>query len=353
MKILFIPYEPRPGTARRIPNLIRILSKRHEVSGLSPVAFKKSLPFLQRPIKMIERIYEPLKFSRMSEESRGADLIFASQNRYALPAAMIAKRLRLPVVFDSHGNPELLSDDIGAGFFFRFRNVFPEKRLAGKIRCLITVSALDRDAYIRMGFDANLIEVVPTCINFEDVRRASRDEARDILGLPPDQPIILFFGSYSYAPNEEAVDFINGGIAPALPQAKIILAGSGSLKGPLRFNVDFRGFVDNLGAYILAADICIAPIWHGVGILEKVLLMMAHGRPTVTTPFAKRGIPELADGKNCFIASDGAEFINRIKMLLDNPAAALGAGEAAGELIRQNYSWPLYEERIFHAIEGL
>lgn len=353
MKILFIPYIDREGTAERVPNLIRILSKRHQVVGLPPVSLRSSIPALNPLYKMCERLYEPWKMSRLSKGYSDVDLIFASQNRSALPASIISRKLKRPLIFDSHGNPQLLCDNLNAGPLFRIRNILPEKHLRGRIKKLITVSKYDEDAYIKMGFDKDIIKVIPTCINFDNIKINSKKESRNLLNLSQKKTIILFFASYNYKPNIEAVTYINQKLAPAIPDAEIILAGSGKITERLRPNIRFLGFVEDLSTLINASDICISPIWHGVGILEKALLMMAYGKPTVVTSFVKRGIPELKDGHNCLLAQSNDEFIEKIQTLIHKPETGGSLGTNAKELIISKYNWSLYEEQLFRVIQEL
>lgn len=348
MKILFVSGRQRTGTIERIPNLIRILSKRHSVVTLQ----LDTSPKPKRRFKIGGRLAEFLRALFLNSNSfRDIALVFASQNRYAILGRIVAGKLKRPFIFDSHGNPQALCKDINAGYLFRLRNVLPEKFLVGRVKRLITVSPIDKEAYVNMGFDDASVEVIPTCVNFDDVKKIDRADARNVLKLPADEKVVLFFGSFDYPPNREAAGFINDKLAPSLTETRIILAGSGELKGPIHPNIDFRGFVDELGPYISAADVCIAPVWHGVGILEKVLQMMAYGKATIVTPFAKRGIPELEDGLNCVIASDKNDFVEKTKGLLANPAKGDVYGLRAQDLIMKKYNWSLFEERLFHVIE--
>lgn len=344
MKILFIPNVPRIGTAERVPNLIRILSKKHEIVGLAPVSLQ--VPVLK---KIAERLYEPWKMLSLSGEHSDVDIVFASQNRNALPGLLISRKLKRPLVFDSHGNPELLCDNINAGMFFRLRNISPEKRLIGRVRRLITVSEADKKAYIKMGFQENTVDVIPTCIDMNTVKIMGKKEARSALNFPAEKKIVLFFASYGYQPNIEAAKFINDMLAPQIPDTRIILAGSGELKQDFRPNVEYAGFVENLAPYINAADICIAPVWHGVGILEKVLLMLAYGKPTVVTSFAKQGIPELEDGANCAVASNETDFIKKTIGLLSGGNDIMR--DAASGLVMNVYNWDIHEKRLFESVE--
>lgn len=350
MKILFIPYTPRMGTAERIPNLIRILSKKHIVEGLPPVHLDSSFEFMGPLYRMCERIYEPFKMKWLSHKYPDVDLIFASQNRHALPAAMIAKKLGKPLIFDSHGNPKLLCDNLKAGPLFKIRNILPEKYLRGRIKKLITVSRHDADAYMKMGFDKDVIEVIPTCIDFDDVKINPQQECRNLLNLSQKKIIILFFASFNYKPNAEALTYINRILAPAIPFAEIIVAGSGKIQERLRPNIRALGFLDDLSVAINAADLCIAPIWHGVGILEKVLLMMSYSKPTIVTSLAKYGIPELKHGVNCLMANNEYDFTISVKQLLADITKGESVGRNAGKLIFDKYNWLNYEERLFDII---
>ena len=86
-------------------------------------------------------------------------------------------------------------------------------------------------------------------------------------------------------------------------------------------------------------DICISPMWKGVGILTKVIDMMAAGRPTVVSPLATDGIPELVHGQNCLIGKDPASFVQEVDQLLNDQALCDRIAEGGRELMIDHYSW--------------
>ena len=104
------------------------------------------------------------------------------------------------------------------------------------------------------------------------------------------------------------------------------------------FKVTALGFVDALHLWISASDICIAPLWSGVGILTKVIDMMSYGKPTIVSPLALEGMPDLLPGSNCLLGKDRADFAAQVLRSLSDDALAQRISVEGRELIARSYS---------------
>ena len=67
--------------------------------------------------------------------------------------------------------------------------------------------------------------------------------------------------------------------------------------------------------------------------------MMAAGRPTVVSPLATDGIPELVHGQNCLIGKDPSSFVQEVDRLLNDQALCDRIAEGGRELMIGHYSW--------------
>jgi glycosyltransferase involved in cell wall biosynthesis len=140
-------------------------------------------------------------------------------------------------------------------------------------------------------------------------------------------------------PNRIALDFILEKIVPTIGEKTIInIFGSGTVNKTTNKNVHFHGFVDNLAWEIKNSDAVIAPIWKGVGILEKVLVSMACGKTVITTNFAKKGIPDLKNNENAIIAETEKQFLEKTINFLEGKYNASKIGRNAKALIKRKYS---------------
>ncbi len=363
MKLLFIPEQIEPNTNERTPKLREILAKNHTVVGIRDemadiVYGQKKNKVLRYPMYLLNNIY--LFWLCLLEARRSdVDLLFCEGAHYALIGVFVSKILGKPCVWDSHGNTLIFCQQLGKSRVYTIASVALEKILGEQIDALITVSEKDKQAYEEIGIDPSKIHVIPTCVDYSTVHKVSknREIIRRELGLTDLQTMLLFFGYLHYAPNRQAVEYVNQVLAPSLsrafPNVKVFIAGKGENTPNPHSSVTFLGFVPNIYDLIRASDICIAPMWSGVGILTKVLDMMACGKPTVVTPLARDGIPELVDEWNVILASDEEDFVRRTKELIGQRALCDLLGERARETILMSYTWERAGLNLKRVLDGV
>lgn len=122
------------------------------------------------------------------------------------------------------------------------------------------------------------------------------------LNVDPNKKIILFFGSFDYYPNLEALSFIEREIALYLNKDifHIVIAWKWSEK--LKKNLPqmtYLWFVDNIDELISLCDLNIAPIFSGGGVKIKILHAISLHVPIITTEEGMRGIDP---NSKCIIA---------------------------------------------------
>lgn len=127
--------------------------------------------------------------------------------------------------------------------------------------------------------------------------------------------LILFFGPQSYHPNLEAVERIIHKINPILLekakfQYRILICGGGlpkhynNLKEYKEQRIDYLGFVEDINAYIKAADVVINPITSGGGVKTKIIEAIALGITVVSTRTGAKGVVTEACGEKLLIVED-------------------------------------------------
>jgi glycosyltransferase involved in cell wall biosynthesis len=112
----------------------------------------------------------------------------------------------------------------------------------------------------------------------------------------------------------------------------------------------FTGFVPNVFEYILAADVCLAPMEQPEGLLTKVLDSISCSKPTVVMASAINGIPELTDGYNAMVAKDKKEFIQKTIYLLKNLGEAKVIGDRARKTLEEHYSWEFSKGKFIQTL---
>ncbi|MCK5292549.1 MAG: glycosyltransferase family 4 protein [Thermoplasmata archaeon] len=364
MRLLFIPEQIQHNTNERTPKLREILAESHTVVGVEDklaihVYNQKKLKAFRFLLYLVNNAYMFWSSLRKTRKHR-VQLIFCEGLHCALIGVLVSKMVGKPCVFDSHGNTSTFYEQLGKSGSYIALSLALEKALIEQSAALITVSKKDKLAYEKTIKVPIRIHVIPTSIDFSMVSEssASREEVRRDLDLTSEDTMLLFFGALDYAPNKEAVDYINKVLAPELGQmsqnVRICIAGRGDTSPVTPHNiVSILGFVPNIYDLIRASDICVAPLWSGVGILTKVLDMMACGKPVVVTPLAKDGIPELKDNWNVILAANKEDFIRRTIELVETEKSHRLLGERARELIREKYTWDIAREKLDDLLVGL
>lgn len=349
MRLLFIPEVIQPMTNERTPKIRDVIAENHTVWGVRDRIVKhvydqgkpRILRYVMYFVNHVYLFWLSLRIARKND----VDIVFCEGPHYAMVGVLVSKILRKSCVWDSHGNTLIFCEQLGKSKIYTAASVAVERILGKQATALITVSERDKRAYRDMGIDEDKIFVIPTCVDFSMVSSSSRtpEEIRTELGVEAENVLLLFFGALDYAPNKEAFDYINDFLAPEMarecPEVRICVAGRGDVPPETHRLVTCTGFVPNIYDLIRASDVCIAPLWSGVGILTKVLDMMACGKPTVVTPLAKDGIPELIDNWNVVLASDRKDFVERTMQMLKNRDTHSMLGKRGKETVERAYTW--------------
>jgi glycosyltransferase involved in cell wall biosynthesis len=132
--------------------------------------------------------------------------------------------------------------------------------------------------------------------------------------VPPD-PLLLFIGSYRYAPNVQAAEFLIEKVWPriqsARPEAQLVLAGAApeNIPGygaPLP-GVRFPGFVEDLADLYRKARVVCCPVFTGGGTRIKIIEAATHGRPVVASRVGAEGL-EMSDGQELLLRDEPQSF---------------------------------------------
>jgi hypothetical protein len=203
------------------------------------------------------------------------------------------------------------------------------KRVGPRFDSVLTLTPFDRQAYETLGIE--------------------RIESLDVPlpDLPSTLPVlegdsIAFLGSVDYGPNRDALAWFLADIFPAVlkryPSARVRVFGGGNRAGLGSPNVDWAGripqgdFAQALGS----ATLGIAPIRLGTGVKVKVLDMMWHGLPVVSTSLASRGTP--AEHGGALIADTPDAFAEAVCQLLGSRARRLELQGAAEKLLFERHA---------------
>ncbi|MEA3001552.1 MAG: hypothetical protein QOH81_340 [Sphingomonadales bacterium] len=167
------------------------------------------------------------------------------------------------------------------------------------------------------------------------------DPAAVVAPAEAPHPLIVFTGQMDYAPNIDAVSWFAAEVLPMLPGITFAIVGrkpSEAVRKLAGERVIVTGAVNDVRAWLAAADIVVAPLRIARGIQNKVLEAMAMARPVVASPAAFEGI-DAKPGRDLVVADGAEEQARAIGDLLADPPAAAAIGKAARRRMEQAYRW--------------
>lgn len=213
-----------------------------------------------------------------------------------------------------------------------------ERAMMAQSDLVIAVSQEDADALAALGA-RRPIAVVPSAIDPADY--ADLPSAPNI---PPNT--IVFTGKMDYRPNIDAAlwfaDEILPGVRARIPDARFLIVGQQPHKRLDRLReidgVTITGFVPQVGPYLAAAAVYVAPLRMGSGTRLKLLEAMAAGCAIVSTSIGAAGLTGAA--RDCMlIADDAAGLAAHIISVLAEPQRAMSMRQRAVSVVKDMYSW--------------
>jgi len=154
-------------------------------------------------------------------------------------------------------------------------------------------------------------------------------------------PLIIFLGS-GHPPNVEAGQQIIKNIAPRLPNAYFLIAGSVCwmiCNGTLGKNVGLAYYItdEEKRELFSVADIAINPMMGGSGTNLKMLDYMAAGLPVVSTVIGARGI-DLENNRHAIVC-DIDLFAKKISYLINKEDVRAELARNGRQLVKDKYDW--------------
>ncbi len=388
MKILFIstiiPFPPKGGHSQRTFNLLKFISRYHQVYL---VGFMKNKDDAEN-VEVLERICTKVyPFSTADDWSRFQLLknlirnIF-SRNPYTAAKYYLhpVRRLictvieeeKIDVVHCDMVDLALYCNEAAKSNIVVFHNVESrlynrrsqyEKNIFTKIFFLeqsrkmahlersalrkfdvaVAVSEEERQELLTRSPDAN-VTVIPNGVDTEYFKPWRGDE---------NEEEVVFVGGLGWFPNEDGVLFFLEKVWPRIRArrhgAKFVVIGrtdrtgcrlkSWIKNGPV-MGVKFLGFVDDIRPVVGRASVFVVPLRVGGGTRLKILDAMALEKAVVSTSIGCEGL-EVRDGDDILIADKPEEFAAYVVRLMDNQSLRRKLATAARKLVKNTYSWEI------------
>lgn len=383
MKILmvtpYVPYPPSSGGQIRTFNLLKYLSRNHEITLVALYKSdeeKKYESYLKKYCKKIylcRRPFSPWNFANIFKTIFSL-LPFLVIRNYSSEANTIINKLLIKEKFDViHAETfyvmphipltdvptVLVEQTIEYKVYKHFVNSLPfylrlliyfdidimklkywERFYWKKANIVVVVSASD-EKIIRKEENKIKTSIIPNCVGDEMI--AEKLEKKDLK-----KPVVFFQGNFFWLQNVEAANFIINKIYPQLikesPNIQIIISGQNAQKlGEVKKNnikiVNIApDNIDLVKKLFRQASLFIAPIFGPGGTRLKILAAMGSGIPVISSVTGIEGL-EVTNGRDVFIANNPDEFVKNIKKILADSGLYEKIRVNAYNLVKEKYQW--------------
>ena len=409
MKILWlshlIPYPPKGGVLQRSYNMIKELSKYHEVhlvafnqsalqeamfesndkgkelSKIHLLTFCKSVEFLDIPVDQVKFGKHflagygllngyPYTILWLKSKAMRNHLQHALKDHsfdiFHIDTISLAPYIDIlnkdtPLVLDHHNIESHMMLRRSKQEKNRFKKLYfrkegqkleeYEKSICKSFNLHITCSDIDSDRLRRIDDSLN-IETIP---NGVDVEYFTPSDASTLAKR------LVFAGGLNWYPNRDAMEYFARHIWPILKSNdsdfEIDIIGkspSETLLAQAKNDEGFHvhGFVDDVRPYIQRAGIYICPIRDGGGTKLKILDALAMQKAIVAHPAACEGI-EVQEGVHVLFAESPDDFAGQIIRLSKDDELRKTLGLNARTLIKDKYSYKIIGEKLSSLYEAI
>lgn len=253
---------------------------------------------------------------------------------------MIKLVLKKALVLDCHDVFQALRLRYVSKFRMMLESSF-EKLAYKKADLLLTVSKIEKNRLVSMGFERSNITVIPNGVDSSSFEKSSQSQELEKKYHTEGFRVVVFVGNLAYYPNREAVTILSSTIAPIVrgkvENVKFVVVGK-KPKDLEPTGLLFTGFVDNVSEVLSISHVAVAPLLHGSGTRLKILEYFSCGLPVVSTSIGAEGL-DVRNGGNILIEDDFERFALRIIELLKDTALSNDLGEAARVLATTTYDW--------------
>lgn len=385
MQILFIsrwfPYPPDNGSRIRVFNLIKALSRCHEITLLSltqgvvtderlaemktyctavhtvpcrefsPNRLKALLGFFSpRPRSVVDTYSQEMEaLVRRVGRKKAFDVVVASEQGSAAYALLLNRTPRvfedveLAVIYEqfAHRGSLALKARYGLTWWKLSRFV---ARLLREFQGCTVVSERERDLITKIGPGCATLAVVP---NGVDLKANSSDFGS------PDLDTLIYTGALTYGANFDAMRFFLRDVFPLVksqrPNVKLRITGGYDgvpvERLPLGNDVELTGYLDDIRPAVAQSWISVVPLRIGGGTRLKILEAMALGTPVVSTSKGAEGLAVTA-GEHLLIADEAVDFADTVLHLLSDPSLRAALASNGRRLVEDRYTWKASAEKL-------
>ncbi len=174
-----------------------------------------------------------------------------------------------------------------------------------------------------------------------------------------EEPILLFEGTMSYAPNIEGAKYLVHEILPlvkrTVPGVRVVIVGRSptpEIQALAGDDVEVTGTVEDIRVHMRRGALLACSLRSGSGLKNKILQSWAMGIPVVATPISVPGLGGI-DGENLLLAEGPEAFAAQCVKLLQSPELSKRIAQAGRELAVERYSIQVKLDQIDGFIDEL
>lgn len=386
MKILMLtPYLPYPlhsGGQIRTYNLLKKLSKKHEITLYALIkdeAEKQFIPALTSfcQVKVFKRSSKPFTLNNILKTGFSSFPFLVIRNHVPALRDQLRQELRDQHAYDLiHAEtfymmphlpqtkiPILLAEQtieyLGYESYAAKANPLLRPFLHIDIHKLrrwehyfwnhcqqmIVMSEEDK-TYVRQFVSTQIpIDVVANGVDSRWFAQKPRSESK--------LPTILFVGTFRWLPNVEAVRFLAKEVWPhvtrSLPHAQLHIVGAHPSAEILALQnsaqIQVIGNVPDIREAFNTAHVLAAPVFSGKGTRYKILEALAAGTPVLATSTAVEGLGIQPD-THALVRNDAESFAETLVKLLQNPSLRNRLRQAGLTFVKTHFDWQLIAKNL-------
>jgi glycosyltransferase involved in cell wall biosynthesis len=379
MRILFLsswyPFPADNGSRIRVLNLIKQLSKCHDISllsfsrdgeiagdrlavmqeycaavctvplvGFRPRSIRSTLGFFSpRPRSFVDTYSRAMQASvEQAMIETDVSVVVASQMDAAPYAAALRnvprvfEELELTVLQEKYTSQSRVDRRLRYGLMWWKTERFVRQLVSQFDGCTVA-SQQERANVLRVAPNCQRLAVIPNGVDL--------GQYEGELGAP--QPDTLVFpGALTYDANLDAMTFFLDKVFPLIraQQPGISLRITGKTDGvpleglPLGEGVILTGYLEDVRPTIAQSWACVVPLRVGGGTRLKVLEAMALGTPVVSTSKGAEGL-DITPGEHLLVADDPDHFAQCVVKLITDPDLRDRLVVNGRRLVEEEYGW--------------
>jgi sugar transferase (PEP-CTERM/EpsH1 system associated) len=389
MKILYVchrfPYPPKRGGKIRPFNMIRHLSRTHEVSvaslarsqaeaeeakGIAPHCARfvigrvdNAVQAARMALRLPTQTPSSMGFFYSSELARQIDRLLAT---HAFDLIFVHCSSVAQYVADVRGIPKILDfGDMDSQKWLEYARYKPFPLSAGY--WLEGVKMEREERRLARRFDMctattraewETLQALQTAVATDWFPNGVDSEFFTPGSEPHDPDAICFVGRMDYYPNQECMFDFCANVLPLIraqrPGVKLLIVGADPSAKVRRLGeipgVTVTGSVPDVRPYVHRSALMVAPLNIARGTQNKILEAMAMGVPVVTSAVAAGGVDAHA-GDHFLVGRSAEEQAQAVLAVLLDPALRARLAAAGRARMLSHHAWPRSMQRLDGIIE--